>query len=205
VFSIRWQSILFPAVFVLGLLTLISFAEAAVHMNGHTRIKGKGNGKHRLITGNGVTAHAHVFGGKVTGVTASHTRATRDRGATRPGKTPHVKKALTVRKFKSRRRLHAALDLPGSDPFAQASSGDVVNVLAADIEPAAATNARQALGGTLFVGFGFIDPNTGQLIIFWFPVNMVQGGDSGCTDVGDSGDPGTGDFGDNGVNDGTGS
>jgi hypothetical protein len=66
-----------------------------------------------------------------------------------------------VMKFKSSRRQHALLDDPRGD----------VHFVASETEEVAFT---------LWVGFGFFE--NGQLIIFWFPVDLVYGGDDGSID-----------------------
>jgi hypothetical protein len=74
----------------------------------------------------------------------------------------HKGRALKVTKYKTAQRRHAMTDPRGA-----------WHLVMADAEAKAAT---------FFVGFGFLNRVTGQLIIFWFPVNLVQDGDAGCTD-----------------------
>jgi hypothetical protein len=74
----------------------------------------------------------------------------------------HKGRALPVTKFKTAQRRHAMTDARGA-----------WHLVMADAEANAAT---------FFIGFGFLNQVTGQWIIFWFPVNLMQGGDAGCTD-----------------------
>ena len=66
-----------------------------------------------------------------------------------------------VMKFKSSRRHHAMLDNPRGD----------VHFVSLETEE---------VSFTAWVGFGFFE--NGQLIIFWFPIDLVSGGDDGCID-----------------------
>jgi hypothetical protein len=74
----------------------------------------------------------------------------------------HKGRALKVTKFKTAQRRHAMTDARGAG-----------HLIMADAE---------ANGATFFIGFGFFDQATRQLIIFWFPVTLVEGGDVGCVD-----------------------
>jgi hypothetical protein len=70
--------------------------------------------------------------------------------------------AVNVTKYKADKKHHA-----------QAGNGIEHHYVLADADAAAQGFV------TLFVGFGFINDN-GNLVIFWFPVNIVVGGDNGC-------------------------
>jgi hypothetical protein len=69
-------------------------------------------------------------------------------------------RAVQVKKFKTSRRHHAMADRPGEVHFVMAEAQV-----------------------TAFVGFGFFNQATQQWIIFWFPVNLVAGQDTGATDI----------------------
>jgi uncharacterized membrane protein len=122
------------------------------HHNGHTKIKGKKDGQHQIHNSNNHVAHAHTKNGKVHQVSASH-----------KGKN------LKVNKYKTKKQQHALADTPNTRHFVM-GQGETSSFVS--------TAANQAV--TLFVGFGFFDIATGHLIIFWFPVSIVDGGDSGC-------------------------
>jgi hypothetical protein len=75
----------------------------------------------------------------------------------------HMKtgKQAQVLKYKSARKHHAMLDNAGGD----------VHYVSMDTEE---------VDFTVWVGFGFVD--NGHLVIFWFPIDWVDGGDSGAID-----------------------
>jgi hypothetical protein len=149
----------------LGLLALAGPIQADTHHNGHKAIQGKGNGKHHLHTSShGHTAHAHVQNGKVNGVSVSH------KG-----------KSLSVKKVRSTKKLHALADVPEGMPFTLAETGDAMNFLATDTAPA--DGSRSSAQFTVWVGFAFYNQFTNQWIIFWFPVDVVYGGDAGAEEI----------------------
>jgi hypothetical protein len=144
----------------LSLFALPGLAEADTHHNGHSLIQGKGNGKHQLhATPQGHVAHAHVNNGKVQQVTVTH------KG-----------NAHAVRKFKTRQRLHALADLPG-----QFEGGEVTHFVSTNAAADPADPADPQV--FVYVGFGFYNQFTNQWIVFWFPVAMVWGGDSGADEI----------------------
>jgi hypothetical protein len=145
---------LFGLTGVLALLACIGVANADNHHNGHSLIKGKlnQNGKHVIHSAGNHTAHAHVKGGKISHVEVAH----------------RTKGMRQVTKYKTTKRFHALAEQGAEHYFVMtddaAASGDTLET---------------QFVVTAFVGFGFIDDN-GQLIIFWFPVAIVLGGDTGA-------------------------
>jgi hypothetical protein len=160
---------------IVGLLgvaavALVGFAQADTHHNGHAKIAGKPDGKHHLHTSQHHTSHAQVKNGKVQKVDVTH----RASG-----------KQVATRKFKTRQKRHALLDLRNREQFAKGELGNAIHVFPAEDDGAAVASetafASEASEQVAFVGFGFYFQN--QWIIFWFPVNLVLGGDSGATDM----------------------
>jgi hypothetical protein len=84
------------------------------------------------------------------------------------GKISHVevrhktKGARQVTKYKSQRRHHAQAESGAKHYFVTTDDTEEIQFVV-----------------TAFVGFGFIDDD-GQLIIYWFPVAIVLGGDDGA-------------------------
>lgn len=133
-------------------------AIADTHHNGHSLLGGRINinGKHRIHNTGIHSAHAHVDGGKIKTVSVVHNRTGR---------------AVSVRKYKTARRLHAGAN-PGAEVhyvmMETEAAGETTFVSLPDGEEVAQLQ-------TVYVGFGFVE--NGQLIIFWFPVQLVFGGD----------------------------
>ncbi len=155
---------------IFGLFGVLGGAQADVHQDGHGKIIGKGDGKHHLhTTPDGHVAHAHVTNGKVTMVSVAH-----------QGKN------LQVKKYKSNKKLHAMANQPGGD-FTRVDGAEVVNVFAADTGAETESSRAASAQVTVFIGFGFLNTFTNQLVIFWFPIEVVDGGDFGAIVIGGGG------------------
>jgi hypothetical protein len=133
---------------------------ADTHHDGHAKLRGKGDGTHQIHNGkNGHKAHATVAGGKIKRVTASH------KG-----------RALKVTKYKTARKHHAMADSRAEHHFVMTAGEAPAGT------PFVGLTGAEANASTVYVGFGFINQVTGQLMVFWFPVNMVDGGDADSED-----------------------
>jgi hypothetical protein len=156
--------LLYATAAILG-MWLVSPAQkiqADAHHDGHSKIVGKGDGKHHLhTTPKGHASHAHVNNGKVKTVSVMHQN-----------------KQVAVKKYKTTKKLHALGLQPEGSPFVQADTGDTVHIFAGGTDSDASNSAELASAQiSLFVGFGFFNTFTNQLVIFWFPLNVVDGGD----------------------------
>ena len=122
-------------------------------------------------------AHSHINGqalvqGRPNGkhaihATGKHTAHAHVQGGkvAQVSVTHKTKGNVGVTKYKSKRRLHASL---GSDVQHHYVSLD--------------DTQETGFVATVYVGFGFID-DFGQLVIYWFPITLVLGGDSGATSM----------------------
>jgi hypothetical protein len=135
-------------------VALLSLVQAAAdtHHNGQARLGNRIRQNGRQLIHNG--RNGHQAHAHVNG------------GRIHRVEVSHRGKPLNVRKFKTARRQHALLH-----------AADGAHYVMAEAEPTA-----EAQGFTLYVGFGFFNQVSNQWVIFWFPVNLVFGGDQGCTD-----------------------
>jgi hypothetical protein len=163
-----------------SLVALIGIAQADdKHHNGHQAIKGKKSGKQQIYRGRNHSAHAHLRNGKVTGLSVKHNR---------------TGKAKAVKKFKTNQKRHAMAAHRAKAQLVMAGTRDkdalgLVACRDKDLQGKTAPGdavhhfvgeESVAQNGVMWVGFGFF--NGQNWIIFWFPVNVVAGGDAGATD-----------------------
>lgn len=142
---------------VLGLLGFVGVGLVRAddkHHNGHALLQKNlsKDGRHMLHQSGSHVAHAHVKNGKVKRVEVAH------KG-----------KSLQVKKFKTSQKRHAMADVPGK-----------AQMVFADAEQPADTVLTSSL--TVYIGFGYYNEYLGQWIIFWFPIELVDGGDDGAAD-----------------------
>jgi hypothetical protein len=183
--------------FVLGLITAFAWGESPVlmdeldtadlmvksktkakatknaphhHHDGSHAVK-HGPGKHVAKRAHGHTATVHVNKNKKV----THMTAHRD-------STGHQ---VATKKVKSKIRRHAMAD-PSDDVFVSVGMPETDDSLLTALQPGGF--------GSNYVGFGFAIQMNGQTIwiFIWFPVNMVDGGDSGAVPY----DPNNGNGGD---------
>ena len=136
----------------------VKHAKDHIQHDGHALVKGKLNtdGKHKLHEGKNHTAHAHAEGGKVKNVSAHDPKGN----------------VLKTHKVKSAKKHHAA-NGNGTRHVYVSSDGTESD------EPS-------DCGVVIFVGFQVIivivnAPQPPPPVIYWFPVTIVVGGDTGCS------------------------
>jgi hypothetical protein len=159
------------AVVALAGIGLVSVADADHHHGGAAKVQGKGPGKHIVLsTKHGHQAHAHVNNNhRVNGISV-----------TQNGKFANVK----TKKVKTRVRRHAMVPGEGGDTFLAQGNDEAGQHMFMAADPAQVQ---------VWVGWAFYYPQANMWVFIWFPMNMVEGGDSGCQDI-DNGDNGGGDI-----------
>jgi len=109
------------------------------------------DGKHEIHKNGGCTVHAHIQNKKIAAMSATHTS----------------KGALTVKKYKSSRKM---VQGDGIIPMADETTGRLLQL----------TDYRVAQSSVTYVGYSYVDPDTGQEEIYWVPADMVVDPETGA-------------------------
>jgi hypothetical protein len=102
------------------------------------------DGKHEIHKNGACTVHAHVQNKKIAAMSATHSS----------------KGALAMKKYKSSRKM---VEGDGSVPVASESTGGLLQL----------ADYRVAQSNITYVGYSYVDPDTGQEEIYWYPADMV--------------------------------
>jgi hypothetical protein len=111
------------------------------------------DGKHETHKNGASTVHTHVQNKKVIAVSVTH----------------RTKGALAVKKYKSSRKM---VQGDGSFPVAADTDGRLI----------ALADYRVAQSSVTYVGYSYVDPDTGEEEIYWYPAEMVADPVTGAID-----------------------
>jgi hypothetical protein len=146
----------------LGIVSLVGVALADNHLGGASKV-GNSAGQYTVhTTPHGHTAKATVNSkGKVSKMTVSH--------------ATHPASQLKLKKVKTGVKRHAMGPAPEQIYVGQEGStagGAFV-----------CTSPEEAAQGQIWVGWAFYNPTAQQWVFIWFPIDLVENGDSGAENI----------------------